>query len=117
MLHHYYSELAVNLRLTGGGGGGGGFFLVCNDCKKMFDNSFPNCTFFSFFFKRRLACAHYFHSLGQDQSTVAQRAEMTDRVFPDELRVSLFLIGSHTMPGQRHSHPTPTSLGKRCMHV
>ena len=28
-----------------------------------------------------------------------------------------FLIGSHTMPAQRHSQPTPTSLGQRCMSV
>ena len=33
--------------------------------------------FFFFFFKWRLANAHYFHSLGQDQSKVAQQAEMT----------------------------------------
>ena len=42
----------------------------------MFDDSFPACTFF-FFLKWRLAHAHQFHSLGQDQSTVAQRAETT----------------------------------------
>ena len=30
-----------------------------------------------FFFKWRSTCAHRFHSKGQDQSTVAQRAEMT----------------------------------------
>ena len=36
-----------------------------------------------------------------------------DRVFPDELRVSArFVIVSHTVPGQRHSQPTPTSLGQ-----
>ena len=39
------------------------------------------------------------------------------RVFSYELRVSSFLIGSHTMPGQRHSQPTPTSSGQRCMGV
>ena len=32
---------------------------------------------FFFFIKWRLARAHSFHSLGQDQSTVAQEAEMT----------------------------------------
>ena len=32
---------------------------------------------FFFFFKLRLARAHYFHSLGQDQSTVAQPTETT----------------------------------------
>ena len=45
-----------------------------------------------FFLKWRLARAHSFHSLGPDQSAVAQRAETTDcdRVFPGELRVSSF---------------------------
>ena len=28
-----------------------------------------------------------------------------------------FWIGSHTMPGQQHSQPTPTSLGQKCMCV
>ena len=36
----------------------------------------PPALFF-FFFKWRLACAHYFLSLRQDQSTVAQRAKTT----------------------------------------
>ena len=31
------------------------------------------------------------------------------RVFPDELRLSSFLVGSHTMAGQ-HSQPTPTHV-------
>ena len=46
---------------------------------------------------------------GQDQSTVAQRAETTvAECFPDELCVSsLSLISSHTMPGQ-HSWPFST---------
>ena len=47
---------------------GGGFvvvvvLLVCEDLDGMFDKFIPR--------------AHYFHSLGQDQSTVAQRAETT----------------------------------------
>ena len=54
----------------------------------MFNNSFPAYAFFFFFFEWRLGRAHLFHSLGQDQSTVAQRAEAA--VFPDELRVSSF---------------------------
>ena len=28
-----------------------------------------------------------------------------------------FLIGSHIMPGQQHSQPTPASLGQRCVRV
>ena len=53
----------------------------------------------------------------RDQSTVAQRVEMTvcERAFPDELVCELVsLIGSwrpDTMPGD-HSQPTSTSLGQ-----
>ena len=42
----------------------------------MYDYSFPACAFY-IFSKRRLVRAHSFHSFGQDQSTVAQRAETT----------------------------------------
>ena len=44
----------------GGGAGGGGFFLACENCGIMFDNLFPTCAFFTFFFftfKWRLARA------------------------------------------------------------
>ena len=34
-----------------------------------------------------------------------------------ELLSGSFRIGSHTMPGQRHSQPTPTSLGQGSMRV
>ena len=55
---------------------------------------------------------------GQDQSTVAQRAEMTVTECSLVSCVSArFLIGSNTMPGQRQSQPTPTLLSQRCMHV
>ena len=36
--------------IGGDGGGGGGIFLTCEDLGRMFDNSFPACTYFSFFF-------------------------------------------------------------------
>ena len=71
-----------------------------------------------FFFKWRLVCAHWFHSLCQDQSMVARWAQMT--VVKCSLTSSVwacFLIGSHTMPWQRRSQPTPTLLGQGCMHV
>ena len=55
-------------------GEGGGFFLACEDFGRMFDNSFPACAFF-FFLKWRLGRTHLFHSLRQDQTTVAQRAK------------------------------------------
>ena len=57
--------------------------------------------------------AQMFHSLCQDESTVAQRAETT--VAECSLTSCVwarFPIGSHTMPGQRHSQPTPTSLSQ-----
>ena len=44
---------------------------ILGECSTL---SFPACAFFFFFFPFR---AHYFHSLGQDQSTAAQRAETT----------------------------------------
>ena len=55
---------------------------------------------------------------GQDQSSVAQHTETT--VTDCSLTTCMwarFLICSHTMPAQRHSQPTTTSLGQRCMHV
>ena len=38
------------------------------------------------------------------------------QMFPDKLRVGSFL-DSYSMPGQRHSQHTPTSLGQGCMCV
>ena len=71
-----------------------------------------------FFLKWRLARAHQFQSLCHDQSRVAQRAETT--VAECSLTSCVwvrFRIGSHTMPGRRHSQPTPTSLGQGSMPV
>ena len=71
-----------------------------------------------FFLKWRLARSHLIHSLGQDQPTVAERAEATvTECSLTSCAWARFLIGSHTMPGQRRSQPTPTSLGQRCMRV
>ena len=69
----------------------------------MFDNSFPACAvffpLFFFFLKWRLARAHLFHSLGQDQSTVAQRAKTTvTETFLTSCVWARLLIGSHTIP-------------------
>ena len=77
----------------------------------------PRLRFFPSFLKWRLAYGYYFHSLGQDQSTVAQRAETTvTECSLTSCEWARFLIGSHTMPGQRHSQPTPTSLDQSvCM--
>ena len=93
-----------------GGGGCGSSPPLSRACQDLgvgrLDDSFPASAFFSFFPTWRSACAHQFHSLGQDQSTVAQRVAC-------EL---VSLIGSHTMHGQ-HSQQIPTSFGQRCMHV
>ena len=50
-------------------------------------HSLPALFCFLFFWKWRLTCAHEFHSLCQDQSTVAQRAQTTvhGRMFPDKV--------------------------------
>ena len=46
--------------------------------RKMLDKSFPDSTFFVVvFLKWRLVRADWLHFLGQDRSTVAQRAETT----------------------------------------
>ena len=97
---------------------GGGFFLLCEDFGRIFHNSFTACALFLFFLKWRLACTNWFHSLGQDQSTVAQRAEttMTECSLTSYVWAH-FLIDSHTLPWQWHSQPTPTLMGQGCMHV
>ena len=73
----------------------------------------------AFFFKNwRLARTDFLNSLCQDQPTVAQRAETT--VAECSLKSCVwarFQIGSYTVPGQRYSQPTPTSLGQGCMRV
>ena len=96
----------------------GGFFLSCENFLGMFDDSFPACLFV-FFLKWRLARGHLSHTLGQDQSTVAQRAETT--VAELSLTCCMWVhfpwyIGSHIMAGQ-HSQPTPTSLGQGSVRV
>ena len=59
-------------KCAGGSGFVGGFFLRVRIFAGMFDEPFPTCDF-----NGRSACAHYPHSLGHDQSTLAQGAEMT----------------------------------------
>ena len=71
--------------------------------------------FFFFFLKERL---YIFHSLGQNQSMVAQHAETTVVKCSMRSRVSArFLIGSNAMPGQWHCQPTLTLMGQGCMQV
>ena len=85
----------------------------------MFDHSFPTCAFFlSFFFFKVEISLHTLIPIGQDQSIVAQQAEMTvaECSLASCVRACL-QIGSHTMPAQRLSQPTPTSLGQGCLRV
>ena len=56
--------------------GGGGFSTLHEDFDGSFDDSFPACAFF-FFLKWKSVRTPQFHFLGEDQSTVAQRAETT----------------------------------------
>ena len=86
--------------------GGGGFLFVCEDFGRMFDHSFSACAFF-FFFLSRLARTHSFHSLGQDQSTVAHQAKKSvAECSLTSCMWACFQIASHTMPGQQHTQPS-----------
>ena len=85
-------------------GGGGGFFLACKDFGRMLSLFIPRL---HFFLKWRLACAHQFHSLGQDQSTVAHQAKTSvAECSLTSCMWACFQIASHTMPGQQHTQPS-----------
>ena len=61
----------------------GGFFRAGKDLSERFDKSFSACTFFFFFLTEKWRSAHtrQFHTLGQDESTVAQRARIVCEVY------------------------------------
>ena len=93
--------------VCGGGGGGGGFLLACKDYEGRLDQSFPACFFES---EDQLARTNF--TLGQDQSTGAQRAETTvDKRSWRVVCELISLIGSHSMPRQ-HSQPFSNTLGE-----
>ena len=99
------------------GGGGGGFFIACEDIGRMFEHSFPACTFFKFYLKWRSArtliplfTPGSVHMAQWAETTVAEYS-LTSCVWAH------FQIGSLTMPGQLHSQPTLTSLSQECMRV
>ena len=102
-----------------GGGGGGGFFLACEDFGRMFDHSFPVCAFFfPFFFSSEDQLMHT-NSILYARIGPQWLSEL-GQLWPCSLTRCVrarFRIGSLTMPGQRHSQPTPTSLGQGCMRV
>ena len=85
--------------------GGGGFFLACKDFWRMFDNSFPACIFF----KVEISW-HILIPLFRPGSVHNGSASLDncDWVFSVSHVWARSLIGSHTMPGQRHSQPTLT---------
>ena len=91
----------------------GGFFLACEDLGRMFDHSFPARAFFVP--EVEISSRTLISLLRQEQYTVAQRAEPI--VAEYSLTSSRFRLGSHTMPGQRHSQPTPISLSQGCIRV
>ena len=70
------------------------FFSLAIIFGRTFDHSFPAHAVFCFVFRWRIARVHEFHSLGQDQSTVAQQAQTTvAECSPDKLLVSSFQDG------------------------
>ena len=74
------------------------FFSHAKICGEGLTNHFSLVLFFFFFFPEQTSAhAHLFHSLGLDQSTVAQRSEMTME--------ERSLKCSKTLPGRR-SQPT-----------
>ena len=89
----------------------------------MLNHSFSACAFILFiylliYFKVEISSRISFALFDQRRSAVAQRAEATmAECSPTSCVRTRFLIGSQTMPGQRHSQPTPTSLGQGCMRV
>ena len=94
----------------------GAFFAraeILGECSTV--QSLPSLSLF--FLKWRLARAHLFHSLGQDQSIVAQRAEMTVTDFPDKLRVSSFPDIPTLFLNSGIVSPPRLRLGQRCLHV
>ena len=88
----------------------GGFFLDCEDLGGNVRPFIPRLRFF-FFLKWRLARAHQFHFYGKIS---LQRLSKLRRLWlnvPWQVACELvFRIGSHTVRGQRHSQPTPSSL-------
>ena len=74
--------------------------------RRMFDHSFPEC---AFFLEVEISSRTKI-SLFMPGSVHSGSASWDDcgQMFPDKLRVSCFRIRSYTMPGQRHSQPTPT---------
>ena len=81
-------------------------------------STIPRLCFFFFFFKVEISSLTLMplFAAGSVHSGSASRDDCS-RMFPDKLRVSCFLIGSHAMPGQRHNQLTPTLLGQGCMRV
>ena len=82
--------------------GSGGYFLACHDFGRMFDYPFPARAFLLLFFLVEFSSRTLIPLFmpGSVHSDSASRDDC-DRVFPDKLRASSFLIGSFTMAGPR----------------
>ena len=98
---------------------GGVFYLACKDLGRMFDYSFPACAFF--FFKVEISLRTLI-PLFRPESVHNGSASWNNCGWIRECSLTScmwarFRIGFRTMPGQRHSQPTMTLLGKGCMHV
>ena len=106
--HHFQFNCSGHLTVVVASGGG--FFLACENYGGRLDESIP-CMCFSFFQWRS---AHTSCTLGQDQSTVAQKIETTvDEhslmscvwvCFPDGSQIP---DGSQSIP-QQHTQPIQT---------
>ena len=95
-----------------------GFYLLARILGECSTIQFPPALFFFFFFEVVINSRSLIPLIIQDQSTVAQRAETNVAECSLTSCVSArFLIGFHSMPRQRHSQPTLTSLGQGCMRV
>ena len=101
----------------------GGFFPVCEDFWRRFDHSFPAYAFFLFFFLffkvgiRSRTLIPLFRPESVHSSSVIEAETIVAEYSLTSCVRARFPIGSHTMPAQRHSQPTPTSSGRGCMRV
>ena len=94
--------------------------LTCKDHKGRYSELFPTCVFFSWNLSKDQLVHTNFTLLNQGSVRSGSTSwGNCGPAFSDELCVSLFsclVIGSHTMLG-KHSQPTLTLLGQRCIHA
>ena len=86
--------------------GGGGFFFTCKDFGRMFNNSFPACTFFPF--KMEISSCKLI-PLFRPGLVHSELIWLTE-CFLMSCMWARFPIDSHTLPGQWHCWPTPSPV-------